>query len=485
MDTFSPKLRDTSWCVSGGQPDCAHRQTGNIDKTISLPPQGSVTFTATATVRLNARGTIMNRACAQAPGGDPACGDDPPDQIQIPTCTADLEITKTAPVSAKPGDTITYLLTVTNHGPCAATGIRLEDPIPAGLQVPLGPRLAAVDCSLAAGKIVCDLPDLASGGSTTVSLGLTLLETCAPSIVNKATVSANETDPNPGNNTSPPASTAVVRTADLVISKTASTSAKRGDPISYLLKVTNLGPDLACGVAVHDRIPTGLDSPIFPDGGCSLIGDEVRCPIGEMPAGAVANFPVVFIVPATAACGTRIVNQATVSAVPPAADPRHANDSGTVWTTILDSVSITKTDGLTMAAPGATLTYTIDVGNPGECPVTVSDFFPAALTMANWCRDSIGDSPCNPSLAGPLQAALTDSTATYRVRGTVSPTFTGTLSNTARVTGPSGPAEATDSTEIAPPGLLPPVPTLSGSALAALALLLALLALRRLRRRSL
>ncbi len=70
--------------------------------------------------------------------------------------------------------------------------------------------------------------------------------------MNQATVSANEVDPNLDNNTSLLVSTAVVRTADLVITKTAPASVQHGDPIPYTLTVTNLGPDIACGVTVSD-----------------------------------------------------------------------------------------------------------------------------------------------------------------------------------------------------------------------------------------
>ncbi|HEY4594360.1 MAG TPA: hypothetical protein VIJ61_18210, partial [Thermoanaerobaculia bacterium] len=138
--------------------------------------------------------------------------------------------------------------------------------------------------------------------------------------------------------------------------------------------------------------------------------------------------------------------------VPPAADPQPNDNSATAMTTISCPPSITKTDGLTTAFSGDTLTYTIVVDNPGQCPVTVSDPFPADLLMVRWCRDSGG--PCIPSQTGPLQEALADATATYRVQGMVSPMFTGTLSNTASVTGPCGSAQATDTTEIVfPPGV--------------------------------
>ena len=46
---------------------------------------------------------------------------------------ADLSITKTGPTTAVPGQQVTYALTVANTGPSAATGVTVDDPIPAGL----------------------------------------------------------------------------------------------------------------------------------------------------------------------------------------------------------------------------------------------------------------------------------------------------------------------------------------------------------------
>ncbi len=159
-DPFPAKLSFVS-C----HPDCTHSQTGILNWTIPLAAHTSKTLNATGTVRPNARDMIKNTACAQAAGEQKQfCGSDDPDEIQVGDPSVDLEITKTAPVSAKPGDTITYTLTVMNHGPGAATGIHIKDPIPAWLQVPAGPRLEAGGCSLVAGTAVCDLPDLASGG---------------------------------------------------------------------------------------------------------------------------------------------------------------------------------------------------------------------------------------------------------------------------------------------------------------------------------
>jgi len=401
--------------------------------------------------------TIVNQATVRSNEEVPV----PSNRISTAVDSPPLTLTKTGPASAKPGEPITYMLTVTNPGCRIATGIHIEDPIPDGLEIP-GPPAPKGSCSFNSEGIVCNLPDLAPNSSTTVSLPqLIVSETCLPSIMNQATVSSNGGGPIPSNQVS----TKVVRTADLRMVKIGPGSGgprlgpavlHLGDPVSYILVVINEGPDIACGVVVRDSIPVELTEPVTkPPCEVTEPENEIRCSIAELPAESPSNlvsFPVSFT---AAACRSPIVNTATVSAVPPAADPQPKNDSS-MWPITIDcSPSITKTDGLTMAFSGDTLTYTIVMDNPGKCPVTVSDPFPADLLMVRWCRDS-GDppSPCVPFQTGPLQEALADATATYRVRGMVPPMFTGTLSNTASVTGACGSAQATDTTEIVfPPGV--------------------------------
>ncbi len=379
----------------------------------------------------------------------------------VPTHSADLGLTISAPASTTPGQTITYTLTVTNHGPDNATGIQLEDPIPPGLQ-PVG-RSRQSPCRVTDGNVVCTLPDdLPSEESRTVFLDFTVQETCTTGIVNQqATVSAIEKDPNPDNNKAPSVSTAVVFTADLMISKTAPSLVKSGDPIPYVLTVKNLGPDVACGVVVSDPIPARLTSPVLPSG-CSVMGGTVLCKIAQLPVGPPSSFSVGFTAPPGATCGRKIINRATISAVPPTADPQPANnDSGPVTTTIAADLSITKTVSQTTASPGDILTYTIVVNNPSGSLVTVTDVFPPGLTLLTGCQVS----PCLDSNGGDFHEVVTGSSATYQVQALVSPTFTGKLVNTAYVMGPpecpdpdSSNNSAAAMTQIVPPPPPPPPP---------------------------
>ena len=65
-------------------------------------------------------------------------------------------------------------------------------------------------------------------------------------------------------------------------------------------------------------------------------------------------------------------------------------------------VAITKTDGVTTATPGGSVTYTIVASNAGPDPApssTVADTFPAALTCT-WTSAGAGGGTCTAAVSG-------------------------------------------------------------------------------------
>ncbi|HEY6337463.1 MAG TPA: C25 family cysteine peptidase [Candidatus Sulfotelmatobacter sp.] len=114
--------------------------------------------------------------------------------------SADMAIVKTAtPNPVSQGDTITYTLAVTNNGPASATNVTVVDTLPTEVTY-LSVTTTAGTCSEAGGTVTCLLGTMANGGTATVTV-LTIAG--VPGVVsNTATVSADQTDPNPVNNSS-------------------------------------------------------------------------------------------------------------------------------------------------------------------------------------------------------------------------------------------------------------------------------------------
>lgn len=114
------------------------------------------------------------------------------------TGTPELSISQTP--SANPvvvGTNLTYTLTVTNGGESAATGVTVTDGLPASATF-VSATPSQGTCT-GTGTVTCTLGILASGGSATVSLVVrpTVLDTLTTTV----TVSANEPDLVPANNT--------------------------------------------------------------------------------------------------------------------------------------------------------------------------------------------------------------------------------------------------------------------------------------------
>lgn len=101
-------------------------------------------------------------------------------------------------------------------------------------------------------------------------------------------------------------------------------------------------------------------------------------------------------------------------------------------------LSITKTDGVTSATPGTSVTYTIVTSNAGSSDVTgasVTDTFPTGLTCTWTCSASAGSS-CTASGTGSISDSadlLNGGSATYTASCLIDSSLTGNLSNTATI----------------------------------------------------
>ena len=107
--------------------------SGAISDTIaSLAPGTSVVYTATATVRPTATGTLSNTVTVSAANGTNPNNNSATVTDNL-TPQADLSILKTSgTTTAVPGTNITYNITVISNGPSTVTGAMVSDVLPAG-----------------------------------------------------------------------------------------------------------------------------------------------------------------------------------------------------------------------------------------------------------------------------------------------------------------------------------------------------------------
>jgi uncharacterized repeat protein (TIGR01451 family) len=114
--------------------------------------------------------------------------------------SADVAIVKTAtPNPVTEGTPLTYTLTVSNNGPASATNVTVTDSLPSVVTY-LSSTTTQGSCSEAGGTVTCLLATMANAQTATISI-LTIPQ--QPGVVsNTATVTADQTDPNPANNSS-------------------------------------------------------------------------------------------------------------------------------------------------------------------------------------------------------------------------------------------------------------------------------------------
>jgi uncharacterized repeat protein (TIGR01451 family) len=129
--------------------------------------------------------------------------------------------------------------------------------------------------------------------------------------------------------------------ADVAVSVTGPTSAKRGTQVAYVITVSNAGPNTAHNVVLTDPIPSGASflGVSTSKGTCTppKKGAPVRCALGDLVSGNNALSAV--SVKITAAVGSTVANivsaESTANGAGPAtADPQGSNNSASLITTV-------------------------------------------------------------------------------------------------------------------------------------------------------
>jgi len=462
VDTLPAAIVGATWTAvaTGGATGFTPSGAGNINDTVDMPAGSKITYTLVATISSGATGTLSNTASVVTPVGvtDPNPANNSATDTNRLAAQADLAITKTDGVtSVAPGGTTTYTIAVTNSGPSDVVGATVSDPLPAAITAASYTAIAtggATGFTASGAGSIADTVNMPAGSTITYTLVATISATATGTLANTATVTppATVTDPNPGNNSATDTNT-LAPTADLSISKNDGiTSMPQGGSTTYTIVVANAGPSVVTGATVSDPMPAALATMTYTavgGGGASgfiasgsgSINDTVTLPVGGT---------ITYTVQATlnaAAVGT-LANTATVTPPAGVTDPTPGNNSATDVNTIIPTpqadLGITKTDGSATYTPGATITYTIVASNAGPANVigaTVVDVLPAVVTGATWTCTGAGGGTCPASGTGNLNVPVNlpaGASVTFLLTGTISPSATGNLANTATVSVPPG-----------------------------------------------
>jgi uncharacterized repeat protein (TIGR01451 family) len=236
--------------------------------------------------------------------------------------------------------------------------------------------------------------------------------------------------------------------ADLAITKTDGvTTAVPGGSVTYTITASNAGPSAAPGSTVADTFPAVLTCTwtcVGAGGGtCTASGSGNISDTVNLPAGGSVTYTASCTI-SGAATGS-LSNTATTAAPGGVSDPNPANNSATDTDTLTPQadLAITKTDGVSQAVPGNSVTYTLTASNAGPSNApgsTVADTFPAALTCT-WTCVGAGGGTCTASGAGNISDSVNlpaGGSTTYTASCTIAGAASGSLSNTATAAAPAG-----------------------------------------------
>jgi uncharacterized repeat protein (TIGR01451 family) len=250
------------------------------------------------------------------------------------TSGADLAVDKAdAPDPATSGSPITYIVTVDNDGPEAATNVEVEDILP-----PDSTFVSAAPSQGSCGQVLvvvtCNLGSLADETVATVTIVITY--SSSGTITNTVAVESAVVDPNPLNNLATEATTVTGggggEGTDLRVEKSdAPDPVAPNADLTYVATVANVGSEDVTGVLLTDVLPFGVQfvSATPSQGSCSApVLVLLACQIGAVADDGSAT---VNIVVRPTAEGT-ITN--TVTAAGSAPDTNPANNLSTATTTV-------------------------------------------------------------------------------------------------------------------------------------------------------
>jgi uncharacterized repeat protein (TIGR01451 family) len=317
----------------------------------------------------NVSGTIYQIAVANAASAAPtftlvSANAGPPnannDGTASPGLPTDLSIVKDGPEAVVPGSTVTYTLTVTNNGAGNSSGFVVNDVVPAPLT-----NVVSTDggCSVTGNAVQCVGGRLLSGDSVSYTITASVPAGLDAAIANTATVTSNEQDPTPGNNTSTntalPAGLAIEKNAGDPVDVNGNGIADAGDTIQYTFDVTNTGDVTVTGITVDDP----------------LVG-AVTCPQASLEPGAgqLCAADDVYVITPDDVAGGSVDNTATVRGTTPDGEEFESGPSSTSTPTTAPAPGITvvKSADLegTAYEPGQEVTYHFVVTNTGNVPLT-------------------------------------------------------------------------------------------------------------------
>lgn len=202
--------------------------------------------------QINGTGEIENEVSVLAQEFDYNLSNNYDNDFISVNASADVQITKTVNKSSPYyGDLVKWKITIFNNGPNKATGVYVEDILPEGL------ILVEYYASKGSyGNGIWSGCCLEKGEEEYLELICKINKTGR--LVNLATIYANEYDPNLTNNNDSEMINIPLSCDISIIKEVNNKNPFYGDEITWIITITNNGPDSASDIVVREELPNGL-----------------------------------------------------------------------------------------------------------------------------------------------------------------------------------------------------------------------------------
>lgn len=397
--------------------------------TLAPNATGRITVIGRATTALDQE-LLRNAVLIETSSTDPNNGNNT-DTADTEVQTADVSVVKTPRAdTVVAGTQLTYNLLVSNGGPLAASGVRLDDTLPNAMRFVSAEPAPAAQVGQA---LTWDIGTLVGGESRTIALTVALSPSAKVEVTNTAVVSFDDQatlDRDMGNNTDS-ATTPITEAADVSVVKDAPAGPlPSGSVITYTLTYANAGPSTAEDVVLSDTLPaafTLIRTDRDPD---QTDGVVLTWNLGSLAPGETGVVTLVGRVN-TSQPSIQVQNSAGTTVSTLDLDPANNTDSTQTEVQTAD-VSVIKTAAVSSTVAGEEVVYNLEVSNAGPLAATiveVTDTLPAGTSF-------ISSEPAPARVNGQdvvwaLGDLVVDERRTIAVRVKVAPETTGELYNVA------------------------------------------------------
>ena len=419
----------------------------------NVPDGVTTTFTATlGTMAPEVAGTVDGIATSTFSAG-------PVGGVAVMSATVDNEtVTTTVTVEqvdllidkengadiARPGEVLTYTLTITNDSPLNATGLVVTETLPLSTTFVSGLGWNPVDDDQVYTQAIGALD---AGLSTTLSITVRLSETL-PTGFDAITNTAEVVD----DGSSGPQAYAkgvdvdsVTVPPDLAVSKTVSpATAKPGDAVTYTLSIANMGTVTATGVVVTDTLPAHTTF-ITASHAAITSTDAVVWETSELsPGDSFTRTVAVEVDGAPWSAGVEVISNTAEVADDESNGPElNVANNMVVHETAVDAspdLFIAKTDYASDASLDETIEYTIIYGNQGTqnaSGVVITETVPQNTTFYTPTSDSgwkqVATTDAYTLSVGDLEVEATDSAVFAVTVDSVLPAGVEVIKNTSAI----------------------------------------------------